>query len=144
MDPCIALMRLSSIGQDRGLRFLRTRRTIGDRVPTLPLGNGLLTNAIALYQRTQTANHSFFLGSRRAWIAQIALRKTALARGRATRAKARSKAGHTVIDTQVGHDVSLSATRIIGTVMLPTTRIVSHGAASSERICPYRSRQTAQ
>ena len=43
----------SSIRQNRGLRFFRTGRKISNRGPRLPLGDGLLVDAVALGKRPQ-------------------------------------------------------------------------------------------
>src|SRR6185369_6056230 len=45
--------RLLLDSEHRGLRLLRACRAIGNGVPTLPLGNGLLIDAVATGQRPQ-------------------------------------------------------------------------------------------
>lgn len=72
------------------------------------------------------------------------LRNTVLARGKTSSDNAIAKDGHTVIDTHSGQDACFSANRTSGITICPTNRMVSQGAPSSDRRCPYASPQSAQ
>jgi hypothetical protein len=69
---------------------------------------------------------------------------SAFARGRMNAVSAAAAIGQNAIENPCGHRSALSTATMIGTRKWPTTRIVSHGAASSDRICPYGSPQFSQ